>query len=80
MSLRVQPLASSPTLHVVVADQTGRFTAIFLGRREIPGVRLGATISLSGMVADRKGHLAMLNPSYEILTPAVAVPSSHGAH
>jgi hypothetical protein len=76
----VQPVATSPSLEVVVSDATGRFTGVFLGRREIPGVALGATIALSGMVANRKGHLAMLNPAYEVLAEAVAIPSPKGQH
>jgi hypothetical protein len=80
VALRVQPMASSPTLHVVIADGSGRFTAVFLGRRDIPGIRIGATISVTGMVGLRKGHLAMLNPSYEILVPAVSVASPKGQH
>jgi hypothetical protein len=80
VAMRVQPMASSPTLHVVIADGSGRFTAIFLGRREIPGIQLGATVAFTGMVGLRKGHLSMLNPAYEILVPAVPMPSARAQH
>ena len=45
---------------------------VFLGRREIQGIRTGTMMVVQGMVAERRGRLAMLNPEYELL----AVPDS----
>jgi hypothetical protein len=49
--------------------------AVFLGRKEIPGIRTGTQIVLTGTVGDRRGRLAMLNPMYELL----AIPESEAA-
>jgi hypothetical protein len=42
--------------------------AVFLGRKEIPGIRTGTQVILTGTVGDRRGRLAMLNPVYELLS------------
>ena len=41
---------------------------VFLGRREIPGIRTGTQLVAKGMVGDRRGRLAILNPDYELLS------------
>jgi len=74
--LRVQPFGGNPSLEVTLSDASGRFTLVFPGRRSIPGLTLGATITASGMVGNHKGRLAMLNPTYEILAAATPVPST----
>jgi hypothetical protein len=45
----------------------GELLATFVGRKEIPGIRTGAQIVLTGTVGDRRGRLAMLNPTYDFL-------------
>ena len=66
-SLLVRPLADVPTIEVRVSDATGTLPAVFLGRRTIPGIRLGTRLALTGMVSARGRHLAMVNPEYELL-------------
>jgi RecJ-like exonuclease len=66
-SVRVQPLAGVPTLELTVYDDTGGIAVVFLGRREIPGIRPGTTLTAEGMVADHQGRLAILNPAYQLL-------------
>ena len=68
-AVRVQPLAGIPTLECTVYDDTGGLAVVFLGRREIPGIRPGTTMTAEGMVADHQGRLAILNPAYQLLTP-----------
>jgi len=68
-AVRVQPLAGVPTLECTVYDETGGLAVVFLGRREIPGIRPGTTLTAEGMVADHQGRLAILNPAYQLLTP-----------
>ena len=68
-AVRVQPLAGVPTLECTVYDDTGGLAVVFLGRREIPGIRPGTTLTAEGMVADHQGRLAILNPAYQLLTP-----------
>ena len=66
-SLRVQPLAAAPSIEVVLVDDTGALSAVFFGRREIPGVSVGSHMRVEGMAGESRGRLALLNPTYELL-------------
>jgi amino acid transporter len=66
-SLRVQPWSGVATLEAVLADEHGAISVVFLGRRHIAGLRVGIRLEVEGMVGQRKGQLAMLNPSYRFL-------------
>jgi RecG-like helicase len=65
-SLRVRPWADSPTLEVVLVDDTAGITVVFLARRSIGGVRPGTVMSVEGMVGAHERRLAILNPEYEL--------------
>jgi RecG-like helicase len=65
-SLRVRPWADSPTLEVVLVDETGGITVVFLARRRIGGIRPGAVMTVEGMVGSDQRRLAILNPEYEL--------------
>jgi len=66
-SVRVQPLAAAPSIEVVLVDDTGALSAVFFGRREIPGVSVGTQMRVQGMAGESRGRLAVLNPTYELL-------------
>ena len=70
-SLRVRPWADSPTLEIVLVDDTGGITVVFLARRHIAGIRPGTMMTVEGMVGEHERRLAILNPEYEL----DAVPS-----
>jgi RecG-like helicase len=65
-SVRVRPWADSPTLEVVLVDETGGITVVFLARRRIGGVRPGSVMRVAGMVGVDQHRLAILNPEYEL--------------
>jgi hypothetical protein len=65
-SIRVQPLAGTPTLECVIADDTGQVSVVFLGRRRIAGVEVGRTLVVEGMVGSYQGRLSFLNPRYDL--------------
>ena len=65
-SVRVRPWGDNPTLELVVVDDTGGLTAVFLARRRLGGIRPGTGITLEGMVGAHHGALAMLNPEYTL--------------
>ncbi|HTT89593.1 MAG TPA: amino acid permease [Acidimicrobiales bacterium] len=68
-SVRIQPWADVPTLEATLTDASGgEILVVFLGRREIPGIRTGTQLVAEGMVGDMRGRLAMLNPDYELLS------------
>jgi hypothetical protein len=68
-SVRIQPWSDVPTLEGTLTDASGgEVLLVFLGRREIPGIRTGTQLVANGMVGDRRGRLAILNPDYELLS------------
>ena len=67
-ALRVQPWEGGiATLEATLVDGTGGLTVIFMGRRKIAGVRLGAWMEVEGMVLESRGKLAIMNPEYVLL-------------
>ena len=65
-SLRVRPWADSPTLEIVLVDETGGISVVFLARRRLGGVRPGTVMTVEGMVGSHQRRLAILNPEYEL--------------
>jgi hypothetical protein len=51
-----------------VFDDTGGIRLLFFGRTRIPGIQPGSLVRASGMVGEYKGHLALANPRYELLS------------
>ena len=66
-SLRVVSQHDSPTLELVITDDSGALSVVFLGRREIAGIDVGSRLEASGTVGVFHNRLAMLNPSYKLL-------------
>ena len=66
-SLRVQPRANVPTLECTLVDGSGGITVVFLGRRSVPGIRLGTSMIVEGRAGSHHGKLAVLNPDYTLL-------------
>ncbi len=66
-SLRVQPWSGVATLEATLADDTGAIQVVFLGRRDIAGLKAGKRLRVEGVVAQHHGRLALLNPSYRLL-------------
>ena len=68
-ALRVQPWQGGvATLECTLVDETGGIVAIFMGRRRIAGIELGARLEVEGMVLESRGKLALMNPPYTLLT------------
>jgi hypothetical protein len=65
-SLRVRPWADVPSLELVLVDGTGGITAVFLGRRQVPGIGPGTMLAIEGMVGSQGNRLAILNPHYDL--------------
>ncbi len=66
-SVRVAPLHDAPTLELVLVDDTGAISVVFLGRRALAGVDTGTVMAVEGMVGVHKARLAILNPTYRLL-------------
>jgi hypothetical protein len=63
----------------VLVDGTGSVTAVFLGRREIGGVRPGSLLALEGTTGRHNGSEVMLNPSLDIIS-VPHMPDAPGEH
>jgi hypothetical protein len=66
-SVRVQPHGGVASLECTLVDDTGGIALVFLGRRDIPGLKVGARITADGTAGTDHGHLAILNPVFEFL-------------
>ena len=78
-SMRVQPWGGAPSLEIVIVDGTGSLTAVFLGRREIGGIRPGSIISLEGTTGRHNGAEVMLNPRFDLIS-VPHMPDAPGEH
>ncbi|MFL6099053.1 MAG: amino acid permease [Actinomycetales bacterium] len=66
-SVRLSPIAGSPAVMAELCDSTGGVTLLFYGRRTIVGLEPGAALRAEGMLGQHNGHLAIANPTYELL-------------
>ncbi len=66
LSVRVQPRAGIASLECIVADQSGKITLVFQGRRSVPGIQPGTRLVAEGMVGKRGNQLLIMNPTYEL--------------
>ncbi|MBE7189221.1 APC family permease [Jatrophihabitans endophyticus] len=57
-------------LEVEIHDDTAGLRLLFMGRTSIAGITVGSEISATGRVGEYSGHLAIANPSYQLLVPA----------
>ncbi len=69
-SVTLRPRAGVPALEVEVYDGTGSVWIVWLGRRQIAGVKAGVTVSASGRVGVMSGRRTMFNPAYTIIPSA----------
>ncbi len=71
-AMRVQPHGGVASLECTLVDETGGVALVFLGRRSIAGMKVGTRLTAEGTVGEDRGHLAMLNPTYEFLPDRVS--------
>ena len=65
-SVRIVPRAGADALEAAVYDGRGSVTAVFLGRRKIPGISPGRRLQLEGVVSRDDGVKVMYNPLYTL--------------
>jgi hypothetical protein len=68
-SVRIVPRAGAASLEATVQDGRGAVTAVFLGRRKIPGLSPGRRVLLQGVVT-AQGHGepgVIYNPIYQLV-------------
>ena len=60
------PRESMPTLEAELFDGSGSVTLVWLGRRRIPGIEPGRTLTARGRFAASEGKRVIYNPWYEL--------------
>jgi len=63
--IRVRPREGVPAIEAVVTDGSGSVTAVWLGRRLLPGLQLGRKLTLEGRLGGDPRNLQIMNPRYE---------------
>lgn len=64
-SLRVRPREGVQAVEAVVGDGSGTITAVWLGRRSVPGLMLGSRLVLEGRLGGDRARLQVMNPTFE---------------
>lgn len=54
-------------LQAHVQDDTGTLIVSWSGRRDIPGIRVGQTLTVTGVIGMRDAQYHMYNPDYQIV-------------
>jgi hypothetical protein len=65
-SVRLVPRAGAPALEVAITDGRGSTTAVFLGRRKIPGIVPGRKVAVEGVVGQNGNRYLIFNPLYTL--------------
>ena len=60
------PRETVPTLEAELFDGSGSVTLVWLGRRRIPGIEPGRTVTARGRIATFDGKRVLYNPWYEL--------------
>ncbi len=64
-TLRVRPREGLQAFEADVTDGSGTVTAVWLGRRGVPGLSIGSRIVLEGRLGGEPSRLQVVNPSFE---------------
>lgn len=75
-AVRVQAKGDTPTFELTLIDESGALNVAFFGRRSLAGVVAGTRIAVEGVVSEKHGRIAMLNPAYEILLSPSAIAAA----
>jgi len=67
--LRVRPREGVQAIEAVLSDGSGTVTAVWLGRRSLPGLALGARLIVEGRCGGARAQLQVMNPHYEFAAP-----------
>jgi len=66
--ITVRPGEGFDSLEALLSDGTGEVTAVWAGRRGIPGLSLGTRMILEGTIGEERGTRKMVNPRFEFVT------------
>jgi hypothetical protein len=63
--ITIRPVEGLEALEAVLWDGTGDVTAVWLGRRSIPGLALGSRILIDGVLGKERERPRIVNPTFE---------------
>ena len=63
--ITVYPAEGSEAVEGVISDGTGEISVVWMGRRSIPGLRLGTRVVVEGVLAEGRARRKMVNPKFE---------------
>ena len=66
--VRVVPRSGADAIEATLTDGTARVTAVFLGRRRIPGIAAGRRLVIEGVPTKHGNQVLFYNPVYRLLT------------
>ena len=66
-TVTLRPRAGVPALEAELYDGSGSMSVVWLGRRRIPGIEPGRSLTVQGLVTVREGDgVTMFNPRYQL--------------
>lgn len=63
--ITLRPVEGFESLEAVLWDGTGEVLAVWMGRRHIPGLVLGARVVVEGILGKDRGTVRVVNPTFE---------------
>jgi len=63
--ITVRPIEGFESLEALISDGTGEMSAVWMGRRTIPGLTLGTRLVVEGVVGEQRQGRRMVNPVFE---------------
>ena len=63
--ITIRPVEGFEALEAVLWDGTGEISALWMGRRSIPGLTLGARIVIDGVLGKEHERARVVNPTFE---------------
>ena len=63
--ITIRPVEGFEALEAVLWDGTGEISALWMGRRSIPGLTLGAQIVIEGILGREHQRPRVVNPTFE---------------
>lgn len=66
--VRMVPRSGAPSLEVGMTDGNDRVLVEFLGRKSVPGIKVGRRLIVSGVAAPEGRIFRIVNPEYELLS------------
>lgn len=65
-SVTFPPPTATGSFSGTLFDGTGSIEVVWLGRKNVPGIKAGIRLAVQGMVISRSNGLCVINPTFQI--------------